>query len=91
MRSQKFELQQSVDGINQEIDEVKKSQSGGKDKILTASRLKVQSEVSEILRENETEISGKFELVQDKIQSLSNLGENGQGNQGIQQQVEDIK
>jgi hypothetical protein len=41
MRSQKFELQQSVDGINQEIDEVKKSQSGGKDKILTASRLKV--------------------------------------------------
>ena len=38
MRNQRVELQQSVDGINQEIDEVKKSQTGGKDKILEASR-----------------------------------------------------
>lgn len=38
MRSQKFDLQQSVDGINSEIDEVKKAQSGGKEKILEDSR-----------------------------------------------------
>lgn len=38
MRSQKVEVQQSVDEINAEIDEVKKSQSGGKVKILNESR-----------------------------------------------------
>lgn len=41
MRSEKFELQQSVDGINQEIDEVKMAQSGDKDKILNNSRYAV--------------------------------------------------
>ena len=92
MRNQRVELQQSVDGINQEIDEVKKSQSGGKDKILVDSRQKLQNEVSDIIKDNENDIQNKFGEVETKITSLSSqLEQGGQGNQGIQEEVESIQ
>ena len=51
----------------------------------------MQSEVSEILRQNENHLSAKFVEAQKEIKNLRDVIEgSGQGNQGVQQEVDDI-